>query len=1216
MKHFLPAFVFILTSLPGLAQPINVYLLGDAGKPVLPEDPNLSFLSEQLANGTEQDVLLILGDNLYPEGLPPKEHPNRKAMEKQLNPQLDLIKNFKGRSYMIPGNHDWKSAGKDGFQAILDMQAYVEEYLGTATVFLPARGCPGPVEVALTNDITLLILDTQYLLHPWEKPGEESDCDSKSTFEALMELDRLVRKNAHKHVIVAGHHPLYSHGPHGGLYTFRQHIFPLTDVNRKLYIPLPVIGSIYPLFRQLIGSRQDLNHPRYKLIRRNLTTAFEACDDLVYVSGHEHSMQYLQVDEKHYLVSGSGSKSSPVKKGKGTVFHHQGIGFANLEYDPSGKVLAKFWNGESRKLLNMSEMYEKDVIHPNTQVSDFDFEDSTVTVSISDQYLAGSIQKKLLGSNYRELWATPLEVPVLNIGTEHGGLSITKLGGGNQTRSLRLEDAQGHEYVLRTLNKYTDKLVPEPMRRTLAADILQDEISAANPYGAYVVPSLAASAGLYYTLPKVVFIPDDPRFGAYRELFAGQVVLYEERPTKESAHEPHFGSGEKIISTTDLLIRLQKDNDNQVDQAFTLRSRLLDNLIGDWDRHDDQWRWVNTEDEHITTYRPIPRDRDQAFFVNNGVIPWLASRKFALPNTEGFDEEIDYSPGFNTSGRFFDRSFLNELGWQDWEKELAGFQAALSDKEIENAFSVWPEAIRFQAAEETISILKKRRDNLTQSAREHYLFLAREVEVTGSDKHEFFLVERLNDEETNVTVWKRKKDGTLDRILYKRTFKTSETQEVRLYGFGGEDVFELKGGVRAGIRIRIIGGNDKDKITDGSSVSGWNRMTEVYDLKEGTVLEPGKETKPKLSDDVSVNAYNRAAFKYNKLVPLLSAQFNPDDGIFLGGGFLYTKHGWREEPFAQQHNLKANLALETWAMNVYYTGTVTDVLGKWDWITDLTICRPFGVSNYFGMGNESEFLYREKDLPLLDDPIDYYRIRYEQVVVFTGLSRNLGQKGSLIIGPRYLGYELEENRQRFISSPASDQDPARIYRQFFFGGVHSQIKADTRTHPQLPERGVYASASYDTYLGLTHSSNDFSMAAAEFSFFLTAHLPLQVTLANKIGANASFGQYEFFNAAALGRETLRGYRRTRFLGDEALYHNVDLRIKLASFRTYLFPGSLGVVGFHDVGRVWLEGEQSSKWHRGIGAGIWVAPLNKWVFVVNMAFTEEENLPSATVGFQF
>lgn len=1198
------------------SQEVSIYIIGDAGKPKFP-DPTLTYLREVTQDASENDVLIFLGDNIYPSGMPAKESPDRKEMEQRLAASLDVMKAFPGKSYIIPGNHDWDEGGKHGWETLRYMQDFVDAYLGDKGVFLPRNGCPGPMEINLSPTITLVILDTQYLLHPWDKPGEESDCLAKSSTDALAQLDQIIKNNQSKHVIVAAHHPLYSDGQHGGKYTFRQHLFPLTDINRKLWIPLPIVGSIYPGFRRLLGSRQDITNPKYRLIRKTILESASQMDHLIWVNGHEHSLQYILRDSMHFITSGSGSKNSIVIPGSHSQFAASVHGFGKVTIDDETAQLT-FYDGDQQIEIFSEQLYYKTVTADRVLL-DFDFEDSTVYERISDRYTNNSEQYKYwLGDNYRAAWEAPVQMPVFNIGKEHGGLEIVKLGGGNQTKSLRLEASDGRQYVLRSLDKYTEKLLPSGLYGTLAADMLQDQISAANPYGAFAVPPLANAAGIYHTNPKLVYIPDDPRFGNYQQLFAGLPVLYEERPNDEAAKDKHFGSGEKIEGTPDLIEILHEDNDEVVDQEFALRNRLFDMLIADWDRHEDQWRWVRFDKEPKGHYwRPIPRDRDQAFFVNEGLFGWFASRKFALPNTEGFDERMDYPPGFNASARFFDRTFLTSLDWNDWEQQIQELQNSLTDQVIMDAFEVWPDTIQQLEAEETARILRARRDDMIHFARIHYEFISQEVEVVGSDKHEYFLVERLNDRQTRVTVFKRKKDEEIEQQLYNRTFDLDITKEVRLYGLGGEDIFELKGDVNKGLKIRIIGGEDQDVMVDDSHVQGLSKHTIVYDLETGTQLTTSNETKSKLKNNLNVNRYNRTAFEYNKLFPLFSAQFNVDDGVFLGAGFIYTKEGWRKDPFAQRHEFKGNAAFATGAVNLYYNMILTDLIGKWDMVGDFYLQRPYAVLNYFGLGNESNFDFKGNALAANEeDPIDFYRVRYERSKIFIGLGNQLGNKGYFQIGPEHLSFEMEDEVANKYINTERGIEINELKESYQFVGAATKIEADTRNHLHIPTSGVFAATSFQHYYGVNNRSKDFSKLNAEFKFYLSTRTPARLTLASLTGFEFTSGSIEYFNASPLGRSNLRGYRRTRFMGNSSFYQNTDLRLRLFSFRTYLFPGTVGLLGFHDIGRVWLNEESSSQWHQSKGAGLWLAPLNQFVFAFTMAFTEEENLPSVTFGFQF
>jgi hypothetical protein len=100
--------------------------------------------------------------------------------------------------------------------------------------------------------------------------------------------------------------------------------------------------------------------------------------------------------------------------------------------------------------------------------------------------------------------------------------------------------------------------------------------------------------------------------------------------------------------------------------------------IGDWDRHEDQWRWSEFDEEgKDKVYRPIPRDRDQAFFYNDGFIIKAGARQPGLSKFQGFDYNIRDINGFNFNARYFDRSFLTEPDWEDWVETIDYLKANL-----------------------------------------------------------------------------------------------------------------------------------------------------------------------------------------------------------------------------------------------------------------------------------------------------------------------------------------------------------------------------------------------------------------------------------------------------------------------------------------------------------------------------------------------------------
>ena len=96
----------------------------------------------------------------------------------------------------------------------------------------------------------------------------------------------------------------------------------------------------------------------------------------------------------------------------------------------------------------------------------------------------------------------------------------------------------------------------------------------------------------------------------------------EERPGDDEGAE--FEGATEVVSTTKLLKEVEDSPNDRVDARAFLTARLVDILIGDWDRHADQWRWARFGDDKPHLWRPIPRDRDQAFVRYDGLLLQVA----------------------------------------------------------------------------------------------------------------------------------------------------------------------------------------------------------------------------------------------------------------------------------------------------------------------------------------------------------------------------------------------------------------------------------------------------------------------------------------------------------------------------------------------------------------------------------------------------------------
>ncbi|WP_299821352.1 hypothetical protein [uncultured Pontibacter sp.] len=463
------------------------------------------------------------------------------------------------------------------------------------------------------------------------------------------------------------------------------------------------------------------------------------------------------------------------------------------------------------------------------------------------------------GNHNRDIWATPVKLPVLDINTAQGGLSIVKRGGGFQSTSFELADSTGRVYALRSIDKDPIHVVSKFWRHTFVSNVLRDQTSAGNPYGAVVVPVLAQAIGIPHSSPKLYYISaTDTSFGKYNNLVQGKVFLLEQKYKSTADLTPFFKGVVDFEDSEDALRKRFKSNRYQFDQKTFARARLLDMLLGDWDRHKGQWDWAVKPTGHDTIFMPIPKDRDQVFFkMHDGLVPSIATSKVMARKFHSFDDDFSDVKAYMINAKFIDERLLNELTREDLQQIAHSMKSALTDKVIEAAVRQLPTAIYTLKGEEISHNLKSRRDLLDKAADKMYRQLAKKVIIAGSDEVEHFTVNRLDDEYTEVILTRPATKQFPATELYRRTFNRSDTEQLILYGLAGDDKFILTGNVNNGIKIKVYGGLGEDEISDRSRVKGWKKYTEIYDTERGNEIDFGTEAKDKTTRDVRVHAFDR-----------------------------------------------------------------------------------------------------------------------------------------------------------------------------------------------------------------------------------------------------------------------------------------------------------------------------------------------------------------------
>ena len=311
-------------------------------------------------------------------------------------------------------------------------------------------------------------------------------------------------------------------------------------------------------------------------------------------------------------------------------------------------------------------------------------------MSAGPQYKRSGWHNFFWGKNYRREWSTPVSLPVFILNNKEGGLTPVKEGGGHQTTSLHLETKDGKNYTLRSVDKRLGKVLPENFKGTWIERQVDDEVSMSNPYAAVTVPDMAQSAGIYHTNPQYVYVPKQEELDSFNDKIGNKVFLFEQRLKGDWGNADNLGNFEKFYDTWEVMDQLKEESKNQVDQAAYLKARFFDMLIGDWDRHEDQWAWGEQKKGNQKIFEPVPQDRDQAYFAHHGKLLDVAIYGSGIGYFQSFKDHISNVTKLNYEERGIDRVFTNELTKTQWENITKELQQSLTDNVIETAVKKLP----------------------------------------------------------------------------------------------------------------------------------------------------------------------------------------------------------------------------------------------------------------------------------------------------------------------------------------------------------------------------------------------------------------------------------------------------------------------------------------------------------------------------------------------
>ena len=826
----------------------------------------------------------------------------------------------------------------------------------------------------------------------------------------------------------------------------------------------------------------------------------------------------------------------------------------------------------------------------------------TRTVALGPEYSTSGFHTFWFGKGYRDLWTTPVTLPVLDLQTFAGGLTPVRQVGQLQTPGLAMAGANGRSYTFRSLQKEPERSLPLEWREAWPKWIVRDHTSSTHPGAALLLPPLAEAAGVLHGDPQLVVMPDDPGLGVFRATFGGDVGTMEEFP-RVTPGIPALHDATEIVSTKELWTRWLQGPENRVDSRAYLRARVLDLYVENYDRHRGQWRWARIPGHDL--WEPLPEDPDMAFIRNDGLA--IASVRSRAPKLVRFRESFDKRlEGSTLNGSEVDRWLLTDLDRDAFEQVVRETQSRFTDEAIAAAVARLPREWHALGHEDIAPALRARREKLVDHLMRYYRDLAKQVDVHATDRDDIVRIVRGEDDAVEVTVGIAESSDS----YFRRPFHPSETDEVRIYCHGGNDRVERTGRPRGPITVRVIAGSGEDVVDDSASggTDVWSHEGAALSVKKGKGTH-AHEAWSNPEPDAGAPWLEPRNWGQWTLFTTQAAYVTELEFLF-GATVTRTKWGFRSAPEARREEISALWSTGVDRGRISYLGTFRSPGSRRSFVLDV-IGSGIERINFFGFGNET----------VRPENRDEYRTEEGFLTINPLFRWDRSRSTQIHAGPTV----------RISDTPADESNvlnDAEAYGRGTFAeaGVRAGVSIDSR---EQVEPNVLFDATPGRFADLRVGLEGFyfppvldverAFGAVEGEMAAYLGRPRsRVQLAARVGARRVWGDQPWFESAFIGgRTSLRGYSRNRFAGDTSLYGGIEARAWLVSLNIPPVPLRLGALGLADLGRVWVEGEDSDEWHDTWGVGGMIQPLaTPFVLTGAMAKSPEQTKLYFGSGFFF
>ena len=1188
MKRHISILAILATFCSMLWSQEQLFVFGDLPLTIENGDKIESFIRNNSKVTPEHITLICLGGFTNPDGT---------VNQTVLNQLNDLA----GRVHLIPGTTEWDRLGASGLRNLDD---FIDGKHDRDHI-IPDNAC-GEVETkSISDNIELVAIDSEWYLRDWNDTSNINKyCAIRDRTEFAASYVDEVFSAKEKMIVLFSYHPPFRYDKKDGHRSLKNHMFPLTIFNRNLFVPLPYFGTLMLQTESYLQSSDYLTHPRYRNLSKLIRRSAKDQKRMIVISANGDQSAITTDRGIHYInISSLENQLSPVVKFEGQYVTCPAVAVIDFTEDQYELNIKDLFTSDTTSLIKVSREMPK-IIADEIGSDSFNlsqYSDVTYRPIYPIDKLTQLDADLLTGQLHTELFTQPVKAEVLDL--TKSGLKSIKIGGGQQTVSVRLQDDDNNEFVIRSIRKNPAQLLPRWLRIEPVEDLLRYFFTSANPFSFLTITELEKQSGLLHTLPKLMYVPYQEGLAPYNDEIGNQLVLFSDRLDGDRSDSEALMHSPSLISTDDMMDEW-RENDITIDAEQYLRNRLLDLTVGDWDRHEDQWRWALHPETNssLKKYSPVARDRDQAMSNFDGLL--VSLNRFYNPRLKPmrpFDEKVSKNDvkWQSISANRIDQFLLTQINRESWNQISAEFSAKFTDDVIKSAVNKMPVGVEQSFKDNTTKILKSRFAQIERTAEHFYKEVNDNLFFFGTESPDSIIIRTESNGDTRVIIKSCSDDG-LWRVKTQRLINPKYTKNLHVYGMEGDDIFIIDR-KKDHPKLFLIGGYGSDTYRNLNRKKSVARILEVESSTDTDYIEPNfSYFYTKNRDLISFNRYDQVPTYFNATPSLY---FDRDNQFFLGLTGHYYVTRFKKN---YHHYVGASLSLRRESTHFTYGMEYNNQLRNSSLFFEFNIDGPTYNFSYYGLGNETNLD--------LDIEREYYFVsRYKQDLT-AGIEwkiKELASVSASILTQRFSIDTVDNNR--FINE---NLPSLQVIHAQSFAGLNINFSFKNFNERFRPTNGVSFEADVLVNKGLNNEQDHIAIST-QYTLYKSLDFKELFIYSTDISFETIIGSAYFYHQPTIGgNDKLRGWRQDRFRGRTAFVHNNNLHIQLAHRKAVKWlPASCGITASFDYGRVWHNEDQSKVWHSSYGAGIWLSPLNEIVLSASLHIGQETNEFRATLGWQ-